>query len=154
MTPPVLCAVVLDTGPLGVLSKPKPGAQDAVCNRWLDGLLARPVRVVVPEIADYEVRRELLRAGKTQGIVHLDALCNTLNYLPLDTTMMRHAAELWANVRSLNLQTADPHALDGDVILAAQTLALGLPFESIVVATGNPAHIARFATAKFWPDIS
>lgn len=145
---------MLDTGPLGVLSKPKPNAQDIDCSQWMESLLARGIQVVIPEICDYEVRRELLRAGKTQGVAHLDALCSTLSYLPLDTSMIRRAAQLWADIRHANLQTADPHAVDGDVILAAQTLALGLLVGEVVVATGNPHHIARFVTAKLWQDIS
>ena len=50
-------------------------------------------------------------------------------------------------------QTADPHALDGDVILAAQALALGLPSGEVVVATSNAAHLAQFIVAKAWQDI-
>jgi hypothetical protein len=34
-------------------------------------LLVSGVRVVLPEIADYEVRRELLRAGKAAGVARV-----------------------------------------------------------------------------------
>jgi len=36
------------------------------CKRWLLALAERGMRIGIPEIADQEVRRELLRAGKTQ----------------------------------------------------------------------------------------
>jgi hypothetical protein len=36
-------------------------------------LIAASVRVVVPEITDYELRRELLRAAKTAGDNTIDA---------------------------------------------------------------------------------
>ena len=50
--------VFLDTGPLGVLTNPK-GTPDALaCQQWVRDLLAAKVRVVVPAIADYELRRE------------------------------------------------------------------------------------------------
>ena len=51
-------AILLDTGPLGLLTSP-PGRKGnaAVCARWLRSLLAAGARVVVPEIADYELRR-------------------------------------------------------------------------------------------------
>lgn len=90
------------------------------CKRWLLALAERGVRIGIPEIADYEVRRELLRAGKMRGIERLDALRETFEYLPLSTVVMRDAASLWAEVRKRGQPIADPKALDADVILAAQ----------------------------------
>ena len=49
--------------------------------------------------ADYEVRRELLRARKAEGLARLDALEEALEYLPLTSAAMRRAAELWAEAR-------------------------------------------------------
>jgi hypothetical protein len=75
--------------------------------------------VLLPEIADNEVRRELLRLKVHAALRRLDALHNETVYFPLTTAMMRHAAELWAQMRQAGIPTADPQALDGDVILAA-----------------------------------
>ena len=47
------------------------------------------------EIADYEVRRELLRANKTKCIEHLDALGRLIGNLPITTASIRRAAEIW-----------------------------------------------------------
>lgn len=149
----VLRAVVLDTGPLGLASNPKSSPDALSCRQWVREWTAHGVQIVVPEIADYEVRRELLRAGKTRGLANLDALTDTLSYLPLTTSMMRAAAQLWADARLARRQTADPHALDGDVILAAQALALGLAGGEVVVATSNAAHVSQFIAAKAWQDI-
>jgi hypothetical protein len=88
------------------------------CQLWLTRLLAGGHHAAVPEIADYEVRRELLRIGSAAGIARLDALAIRVGYLPLTTAAMRKAAELWAQARQQGRPTADPHALDGDVILA------------------------------------
>lgn len=41
---------------------------------WMEGLLTQGIKVYVPEIADYEVRRELLRAGKPTSVLRLDRL--------------------------------------------------------------------------------
>ena len=123
------------------------------CQRWLRGVLARGARVVVPEIADYEIRRELLRAEKTRGIARLDALEAALEYLPLTTSAMRRAAALWAEVRQRGLPTADPKALDADVILAAQALTMDPPAEDMVVATNNIGHLSRLVPAELWQDI-
>jgi hypothetical protein len=50
----------------------------------------------VPEIADYEVRRELLRANRVSGLARLDGLARLLEYLPLTTAAMRQAVVFWA----------------------------------------------------------
>ena len=157
-TPPQSAAatnavVVLDTGPLGLVSNPKASADNDACRQWLDTLVAQGRRVVVPEIADYEVRRELLRAGKSGGIVRLDRVKAALEYVPITTPAMLLAADLWAQVRQQGQPTADIHAIDGDVILAAQALALGVPAADLVIATVNVGHLARFLTAQRWQDI-
>lgn len=53
----------------------------------------------VPEVADYELRRELLRLGSTRGLQHLDEAARTMHYQPATTTHWRRAAELWAERR-------------------------------------------------------
>src|SRR5204862_615238 len=94
-------------------------------SQWLERLLAAGRHIVVPEIADYEVRRELLRANKAQGIAQLDRLYHSIDYLALTTTAMRRAAEFWALARQQGQPTAADKAIDGDVILAAQAATSG-----------------------------
>lgn len=108
------------------------------------------VRIGIPEIADYEVRRELLRAGKVRGIERLDAVLETFEYLPLSTAVMRDAALLWADVRRRGLPTADPKALDADVILAAQ--ARRVDAAEVVIATTNVQNLSRLAEARLWQE--
>ena len=144
-------AVVLDTGPLGMVTHRGGVPEVDACKRWLLELAERGVRIGIPEIADYEVRRELLRAGKLRGIERLDALLETFEYLPLSTAVMRDAASLWADVRRRGQPTADPHALDADVILAAQ--ARRMEVAEVVVATANVSHLSRFVDAKLWREV-
>src|SRR5271157_141182 len=66
--------VLLDTGSLGMVSHPRPN-RDVV--EWIKNLLQSGAEILVPEIADYEVRCELLRAKKTKGIKRLDDLTRT-----------------------------------------------------------------------------
>lgn len=73
--------VLLDAGPLGLVTNPRRSSQSVACTRWLQSLVSNGTRVILPEIADYEVRRELLRAEKVQGLSRLDALANLLEYL-------------------------------------------------------------------------
>lgn len=140
--------VLLDAGPLGMISNPSANPFNLECYNWIESLITSGVRVIVPEIADYEVRRELLRAGKTHGLARLDLLNSTLDYSPITTDVMLEAAELWAQARRMGKPTADAKALDCDVILAAQALA-----EDGIVATENVGHLSLFVEARDWRDI-
>jgi hypothetical protein len=66
--------VLLDAGPLGVACGRPASQVPARCRLWIDSLLARAVELVVPEIADYEVRRELTRLGAYPSLQRLDEL--------------------------------------------------------------------------------
>ena len=107
---------------------------------------------MIPEIADYEVRRELLRARKTAGIERLDALAGLLEYLPITTAAMRQAAAFWATARQQGQPTAGDKAIDGDMILAAQGMTLGAV--GFVIATTNVDHLSRFVIAKLWQAVT
>jgi predicted nucleic acid-binding protein len=144
--------VLLDAGPLGLVTNPRRSPRSAACAQWLQTLIAAGARVIVPEIADYEVRRELLRAGKSKGVAKLDALARALEYLPLTTAAMRQAALFWAQARQQGRPTASDKAIDGDVILAAQAVTLGAP--AVVIATTNVGHLSRFAPAELWQNVT
>jgi len=146
--------VLLDAGPLGIVTNPKATPQNQACTEWLKALLAKGARVCIPEIADYEVRRELLRANKSDGVRRLDELKNALTYLPLTTPIMLRAAEFWAQVRQQHQPTADKKALDADVILAAQAVSIANPSDTVIVATTNVGHLARLVTAYMWHEIA
>ena len=109
--------VLLDTGPLGMVSHPRPN-RDVV--EWIKNLLQSGAEILVPEIADYEVRRELLRAKKTKGIKRLDDLTRTMGYVPITD-----------------------EALDGDAILAGQAVTLDIGADELVIATTNMKHLSQ-----------
>ena len=60
--------VLLDARPLGMITNPKSSPENEACKDWLASLAHNGVEIVIPEIADYEVRRELLRADKEKGL--------------------------------------------------------------------------------------
>jgi predicted nucleic acid-binding protein len=144
--------IVLDTGPLGLLTAPPARKDAAACRRWVFSLLSAGARVVLPEIADYELRRELLRARKIKSIGRLDALPPTLEYVALNTATMRQAAALWAHVRQRGRPTAGNESIDADAILAAQAISLGVA--DVTVATTNVGHLSRFVPAEVWENIT
>ncbi len=117
--------VILDTGTLGLLTHPRARPDALACRQWAQTLLVAAARVIVPGIADYELRRELIRAHKTAGLRRLDAVRAGFEFDPITQVALDKAAELWAAVRNAGLTTAHPAALDGDAILAAHTI-LGL----------------------------
>lgn len=143
--------IVLDTSPLGLMCHVKRHLTTIKVREWSTRLVARGRRIIIAEISDYEVRRELIRCEKKSSIDLLNVLHKQFEYLPITTQDMRLAAELWAQVRQAGKPTSDVHALDGDVILAAQTINLGIP---AVVATNNISHIARFTKADLWQNIT
>ena len=145
--------IVLDSGPLGMVTNPKAKGIPLACQLWLKTLLRRGERVAIPEIADYEVRRELLRAALLRSLHRLDNLKQTLEYIPIQTETMLLAANLWAEARQTGQPTADAKALDGDVILSAQVRLLCDDTTEAIVATTNVAHLSRFITAFDWQSI-
>jgi hypothetical protein len=145
--------VLLDAGPLGMITNPKSSPENEACKNWLASLAYSGVEVVIPEIADYEVRRELLRAGKDRGLGRLDALKRMLGYAPITTPVMLKAAEFWATARKLGRQSAGDASLDADMILAAQASAMARDGEETVIATTNVRHLALFASARIWREI-
>jgi predicted nucleic acid-binding protein len=144
--------VFLDAGPIGLVTNPKLSPESTLCTRWLQALIISDSRVIIPEIADYEVRRELLRANKVKGIARLDELANSLEYLPITTAAMRQAAMFWAQARQQGQPTAGDKTIDSDMILAAQATTLDVG--DVVIATTNVGHLSRFAPADLWRNIN
>lgn len=145
--------MLLDTGPLELVSHPNAAIKNKQAAQWLRGLLAADVAVLVPEIADYELRRELLRAGKARSVAVLDRYKASLGYVPLTTEAMLLAARFWATARQKGKPTAPDLALDADMILAAQAEVLRSGGDDVVIATTNEGHLSRFVPAQAWQDV-
>jgi hypothetical protein len=145
--------VLLDAGPLGLITNPRLSAEAEECNRWLEAASFKGVEVVIPEISDYEVRRELLRADKSSGIARLDGLKRTLRYLPISTPVMPQAAEFWVIARKCGRKTADDASLDAAVILAAQSVVEMREGNRVIIATTNVRHLELFSRAQHWRAI-
>lgn len=144
--------ILLDSGPLGLITNPRLSSESLDCTRWFQSLVVAGVRVVIPEIVDYEVRRELLRANKLRGLRRLDEFVDQAEYLPITTLAMRQAAVFWAEARQQGQPTAGDKTIDADVILAAQ--AFTLVDGEVTIATTNVGHLSRFVPAQLWCDIT
>ena len=151
--------IFLDTGPLGAITNPKKSQEILQIVRWTEKHLRAGNHFMVPAIADYELRRELIRAGRARGLKALNAWnqASEERYLPLTDIALKRAAVLWAQVRNQGVVTADPKELDGDALIAAQVLEYQeehlLSFHDVVVATTNVAHLSWFVPANLWSKI-
>jgi predicted nucleic acid-binding protein len=136
--------LLLDTVVLGQICHPRKYAD---VRRWL-AVASSKHELLVSEVADYELRRELLRIGAQRSLVRLDELARELRYVPVTTATWRSAAALWAWSRRVGKVTAADQALDGDVLIAAQARA-----EDAVVVTTNTRHFEGLATASRREDV-
>ena len=141
---------MLDSGPVGMIAHPRATPE---ITDWLTNLISPAVEVRIPEIVDYEVRHELLLAGKPKSIAVLDRYKILLGYVSLTNDTMLLAAEFWAQVRKQGRPTADSKALDGDVILATQATLLTRAGHNVTIATTNVKHLSLFVDAREWQTI-
>jgi len=147
--------LLIDTGVLGEFCHPNTAKYRPKINQFLNHLAQGNLDVFIPEIADYELRRELLRFAKqnrqttSKSLERLDNLVSVygFEYLPITTPMWHQAAELWAEARNIGQPIADPKDLGGDVILAAQAMAIA----GVVIT--NVKHLGRFVVAKEWNEL-
>ncbi|MBC8141220.1 MAG: hypothetical protein H7Y38_07240 [Armatimonadetes bacterium] len=136
-------------------------SQDADdCRQWVRTLTRSGVAVYVPEIADYEIRRELVRAKNPAAVARLDLFNREepYRYVPINTRAMVRAADLWATLRNSGVPTAPPDSIDGDVILSARMLNFcteqGIAPTDVCVASANVRHLSRMVIAQTWAQIT
>jgi predicted nucleic acid-binding protein len=136
------------------VSHPNAADKNKQAAQWFRGLLVADVAVLVPEIADYELRRELLRVDKARSVAVLDRYKASLGYVSLTTEAMLLAAQFWATARQKGKPPAPDLALDADVILAAQAEVLRSGGEDdVVIATTNEGHLCHFVPAQAWQNV-
>ena len=150
--------ILLDSGPLGLIVRAPSKPQVVRCVTWLNAVMATGATVIIPEIAHYEVRRELLRIRAVGSLRRLDYALDPssgFRHLTLATDAMIRAAEFWAFLRQSSIPTASPDALDADAILAGQAALAGQPGDTVTIATRNLAHLNRFPgiDAQTWDQI-
>jgi predicted nucleic acid-binding protein len=150
--------VLIDTGVLGILCRPKPSEEVIQCERWLYELLSRGVNVFTSDICDYEVRRGLKleeKKGKSTGIEKLNELKDIIDFLPVTAEDLEIASEFWADSVMTGIQTAPESDINIDLIICAQyhQLQKENPGQKVVVATQNFRHLRRFANAEQWKKI-
>jgi predicted nucleic acid-binding protein len=147
--------VLLDAGPLGLLSVAGEHGLGGECRRWLEDLDANDAEVLVPDLALYEARRELRRLGATAKLARLEMVLQGIDQTPVTTEAWRLAEDFWALARRARMPTAGPESLDADAILAAVAATIGGEGDEVVIATTNPRHFGRFPgiLAREWRQV-
>jgi predicted nucleic acid-binding protein len=151
--------VFLDSSVLGKLCNPNSSPETIAVNDWMYSLLAKGVVVATSHICDYEIRRSLIlnsiKSISSEGIDNLDELSEIISFLSVSETVLKKAAQIWAEARNQGIPTADEKSLDADVIICAQwqLLTEEYPGRYVVIATTNVKHLSRFTQAKKWQDI-
>jgi predicted nucleic acid-binding protein len=150
--------IFIDSSILGQLCNTNTTAELANLDAWFERVLIRCI-VVSSFICDYEVRRGLLLAKKqglsAAGLPLLDRLHEAIDFLPVDETILKSAAEIWSNARNEGQPTSGDRNLDADMIICAtwQDLATRYPGQEVVIVTTNIRHLSRFANAVVWQDL-
>ncbi len=138
--------LMLDTGVLGAICHPR---KHADVKLWFRGLVRiGGHELFLPEVADFELRRELLRMGAMASLRTLNRLPIEVQYTPIDTAIMRDAAVLWANLWRTGQPVGSADALGADVILAAQARAV-----DATMITDNLRHLGRMVPVAAWRDV-
>ena len=122
--------ILLDSGPLGLIVRAPGKPQVVRCVTWLNATSATGATVIIPEIAHYEVCRDLLRIRAVGSLRRLNYAVDPssgFRHLTLSTDAMIRAAEFWAFLRHLGIPT--PRRLS----------TLSMPMASLPAKRRSPA---------------
>lgn len=153
--------IILDTGPLSnaVVAFARSGKTPTLsqqCRQWIRDCEQAGTLLLVPAVCYYETLRELERRNAAAKIRRLREFVFGVpdRFIPITTAHLEEAARLWAVARNAGKAMASEDALDGDVILCAQALSLGLTPADYIVATTNVSHLAQFVPCEEWSKIT
>jgi len=125
------------------------------CTKWFERLLSKGARIIVSDICDYEVRRELIRI-KSKSVQELDNLRDLIEFQPVTFAVLEKAAELWAEARDLSQSNKIKDNIDVDCILAAQWCLLKEqnPGRKVIIATKNIKDFQGVTDCDVWQNIT
>jgi predicted nucleic acid-binding protein len=114
---------------------------------WFRSLLlsgADSLEILISVLADYELRRVLIRRGANASLARLDDLTRSIRYIPVTAENVRRAAEI-----SARLAADGQHVSDVDSLMAAQAIAEG----AVLVTSDRSLQKVPGLTAKDWSEL-
>ena len=141
--------ILLDTGVLGKICHKNISIGTIKVLKYLE---QQKIGLRVPEICDYEIRRNLILENLDKSIRKLNKFRKTDRLIFFNSDTMMIASEIWAEIRKQGNPTENKDNLDGDVILAAQACQLKRYYELVIVLTTNAKDLAKFnyLNLKIW----
>lgn len=119
---------------------------------WYRSLTATDVVVVVPEVADYEVRRELILARLELSLARLAAVRAAARFEPITSEIMLAAARIWAEAKSHRAAHGGEGAT-GWRRHPPRHRSNARKGRAVMIATTNVRYLAQFADARLWSEI-
>lgn len=138
--------LLLDTNVLVRLCHPT-GHQDV--KDWFRALLLKggaAPEFLISVLADYELRRALLRRGGTASLDRLDELARSVTVVPITPEVVRRGAEIFASIP----ESGGNRASDADVLMAAQAQLEG----AVLVTSDALLRDVPGIMAKDWHEIA
>lgn len=133
--------ILLDSAPLGYLCNPRNIEKTRFFKNKLKDL---EVILYLPEIIDYELRRNLELEGFSKSINLLDQFRQRHQILWLESDDFLKAAELWSWCRKEGYATTENKGIDIDVILVSQALSQLRNFYKVIILTADIGDLSIF----------
>lgn len=148
--------ILIDSGPLGLACSRSGIPLVDQCRNWLALLEVAGADILIPSICDFEVRRELMRIRASAKIRNLDVLRSQFSYLGVSRAAWDRAASFWSLVRQTGQPTSGQEDLDVDAVIAGLAATIGQPGDTVIIATTNVRHFARFPgiDVRLWQTIT
>ena len=134
--------IILDSAPLGHICNSR-NRNDY--KKLKDFVKSLSFSICVPEIIDYELRRNLELEGLRKSVNLLSQFQRRDQILRLESQDLIEAAELWAWCRRRGKPTTENRGLDIDVILVAQSLSQLSRFDKVVILTVDIGDLSVFS---------
>ena len=151
---------LFDSSPLSVLTNTKYPQVTVDAIQWSRDLMHSGTKIIVPAIADFELRRELTRTRSVNSLTALDKFNGSVTdrYLALTDSALKRAAVLWALARNRGVLPADPkraqwRCIDCGASSGISSLHMGIATSDLVIDTVNSGHLSLFVPAALWSDI-
>lgn len=157
--------LVLDTGPLGLLTNPNKTEKPEACRHWFENMAQNGARVAVPQTSYEEVCIGIQHAHTVHGIDRLNKFVNEVYdrnlWIATNRVVTMEAERLQESTKTRGKMTGDPNELNPDCKIAAACKLAPQLLDDIpqgtrcVVVTDNIKHYKQIEVECYkWQDLT